>query len=484
MLRKQERYRDEHWERWIAQVRRSPHRTILLPGFMGSELFDYRGDRTRWLDVGVRWDADDLEYDALSPSGSVDHNGQEILARSTVRAPVLTDPYARFLKDTGAGWFPYDWRESLPLEAKRLEAFLDALLRNDEKPITFVTHSMGGCLLLCLLQQTPRFDDAIERIIVCAPPFHGALKPIRVVEDGDGSPVDLFVRDSVLKRSGATFPGLFDLLVAPKGLWIEYLPSPSGNIPLLYPIRTSQDMYGVDAWTNRHRADMRPSLLRFAREFHVKRMASLRGVIGRFEKKMFVLVGLNGKTAYAAARSASYGWALHYTPKPPDGNVSNGDGTVLFQSSFLPDLPLSHYWAEIPEYGDNTHGKLVDLPNVITAINTLLSGGSLSGGPLTPYNGFIDRIDWRFERPDAPTPTQYEHLNYQERARMRSLVPKNQWTPALNPDGDALDYYVTREAAKRVAMGEDLVSVAQRAHLEPEFLERHVQAYLMPFLFG
>ena len=40
------------WPKWISRFREQ--RLLLLPGIMGSQLFDYKGDDTVWVDWGLR----------------------------------------------------------------------------------------------------------------------------------------------------------------------------------------------------------------------------------------------------------------------------------------------------------------------------------------------------------------------------------------------------------------------------------------------
>lgn len=434
MLRKQEFYEAQIYPRWIEEVRRSPHRAILMHGIMGSELFDKNDDNTIWIDMGIFvGDMEKLKYDSLSPEGAVDIDDQCIYARSTLHPPFVEDPYSNILDRLRPGRFDFDWRESIPVEAHRLAHFLDMLLEDGE-PVRFITHSMGCCVLLWFLRLYDRFDDAIEQIIFCAPPFHGALKPVRVIEDGDGTPIDSIIDFSVVRQSAATFPGLFDLVTAPKDAWVSELPVPgSTSLKLQYPIRGGTNLYTPAAWTNRHRSDLRTKILNFAERYHREKWNSIPGLMNRFGDKIHVITGLNGKIAYAAKRQDDGDWRIHYLPKPQDGKISNGDGVVQFQSSFLPGLALDRYWAYSSPDQKVIHGEIVDIPEVIQAIELLLDGQNLQKSDLVPYRDFIGQIDWSLELENIPDPNANVHLNYLERARVRRRVPRRNWGNALNP---------------------------------------------------
>ena len=95
-------------------------------------------------------------------------------------------------------------------------------------------------------------------------------------------------------------------------------------------------------------------------------------IVKRLQKKIHVIVGLNGKTTYSAARGSDGEWILHKAPPPPQGKLSNGDGTVLFQSSILPDLPTDRYWATFPTEQKNTHGDIMDSPALTNGVQAIL----------------------------------------------------------------------------------------------------------------
>jgi pimeloyl-ACP methyl ester carboxylesterase len=490
VLRKHKFYKNKVWPRWIDEAKRSPHHCILLPGIMGSELFDRESNDEIWLDSGIWHEADNLELKTLSPRGAVDVQGQFVYARSTVHPPFVQDPYREILDFLNVGRFPYDWRESLPIEAQRLALFLECLLKEEEiDKVSFVTHSMGGCLLLCLLGQTEQFDDRIDKIIFCAPPFHGALKPLRVIEDGhSGSRLDDLTKAQTIRESGTTLPGLFDLLVAPRKEWIGEVAGTQDTIRLKYPIRGEiyTDLYHPSAWTNKHRPEMRSLILKIAQRYHQQRWSRLEGTVRRLEKKINVIVGLNGKTPYSATRHGEFGWCTSTLPDPGDRMVSNGDGTVLFQSSYLPTLPKDRYWAFVPQERKNTHGTLVDTPEVMQAIHMLLNDEhDLSRTGLRRYEEFIDVIDWSHEAVGAADPTPTAHANYLERERLRRLVPVGDWGAELNPEDDLVRFHLTRDAARSVLTGEEeMETAATRIGERTNFLREHLETMLMPGLFG
>ena len=483
MLRKNDIYEREVWPRLRSQFLQSKNRIMFLHGIMGSELYDGKTDNTRWLDTGIWHEVDDLEYQRITPTGAIDVDNQLIYARSTVHPPFVSDPYENFLQQLSPGTFTYDWRESIPVEAQRLRLFLQSLPRDTS--FNFVTHSMGGCVLISLLANTTEFDERIEKIIFCAPPFRGALRPLRVIEDGNGTPIDWIIRNNVLRQSAATMPALFQLLVAPLNFWPRELPTDTGSISLKYPVRTSESLYSPAVWSNRERMDLRADLLEFSFRYHKGNEGMLPRIMRRIGDKTYVVLGVNGKTPYCLTRASNNDWVLHKAPKPQDEQkVSNGDGTVLFQSSILPGLPNSRYFAEVPESQSNIHGEMMDRQNVINHIKGILSGSVPSAGVIQGYDSIVEGIDWTKEEHHTEDPGESEYLDYIERARRRSVTTSASWGDDLNPEDDALLFSRTREAAMRVLNGEDLRSESARLEQSVGFLERHIQALLLPALYS
>ncbi|MBF5046451.1 alpha/beta fold hydrolase [Aggregicoccus sp. 17bor-14] len=482
MLLKQDFYAQEVWPGWLNDIRNSARRAILLHGTMGSELYDRQRKDTLWVDTGLWHEVDNLAFDRLSPEGSVDCQGQFVYARSTVNLPVLGEHYGDYLVSVGLGRFNYDWRDSLAIEAQRLRLFL-LELRKDGKPLHFVTHSMGGCVLLRLLATTREFDDAIGHLVFIAPPFWGALKPLRVIEDGNGTPADWLIRNAVLRESAASLPGLFNLIPAPAEVWPTRLPGLA--TALQYPVRTGEDLYRRSSWTNLYRPELRDTLLRFARSHYELTRAKALDVAQRFSSRITVIVGLNGKTEHAAQRDASGDWTVHSLPRAPAGKLSNGDGTVLLQSSLLPGLPTSCYWAYVPPVREDSHGGLPNEPLVINAIRSVFANMPLDRSGLVPWDRFIGDIDFGPEAAGAPPPAPLQDLDYQERARMRTKVPVAEWGEQLNPGGeDDRLFHATRQSALKVLGGADLRTEAARLGVSYRFLLEHLQSLVAPALFG
>ncbi|WP_374089489.1 lipase family alpha/beta hydrolase [Methylomicrobium lacus] len=482
-MNKEDHYKQLVWNTWAERIKKSKYKTIFLHGIMGGELYDVADDNTRWIDLGVFGEVDSLEFSKLTPEGAVDLYGQSIISRSTISPPVLGDHYGDFFSDVGRGLFCYDWRDSIPLEAKRLCNFLRELLDqngHNMQKVSFVTHSMGGCVLMNMLSNTAEFDNFIDKIIFCAPPFYGALKPIDVIEKGVGTPIDFLINNAALKRSAATMPGLFQLLPAHSGVWPS---NPVNGINVKYPVAGETSLFYPDALMNNERKDLRQQILSSAWKYYDDLHKNIPKIISRLSNKINVIVGLNGKTAYMAKRYSGE-WRLHTTETQsiPPGKISNGDGTVLFQSSTLPGLPKTQYWAHIPQTRENSHGGLVNVPNVREGILDLLNNQSPQ--TLQAFNQFSGDIYFGDEVAGATDPKPTQGLNYLERAKVRQVTPITHWgKKGLNPGGnDDHTFFLTRQAAYKVLAGESLTRAAERINCTPNFLREHIRDLLLPLL--
>jgi hypothetical protein len=483
---------------------------------MGSELFDAGTDPSKedgkgviWLDLGIFCnDANYLRYSALSPKGSSDLDGLCIYGRTTMKYPYPTShPYQEFLAKVDAFPFCYDWRESIPLEAEKLYNFLRMYFSatEEEKQLNIVTHSMGGCLLLTVLQDQSKrsfLEKKLGKIILCTPPIHGALPPLRAVEYGT---LEVTILDAIkrreIARSCATMPGLFQLLVSDRKQW----PSRNNNqdypdelkklTELEYPIRVSDGdntpytFYSAKYWQTKHK-DYLPKLLRFAYDFHERKHMALRHIVEDLGERMFILCGANGRTPYAAEyKNSSVGWVLR---KPSEDKsekrIYNGDGTVLLQSSLIPKLNVQKYFVYVPTKTQETHHIFMDIDSVCNAVNTILSKTSCPKKlkDLTRLDSLVASLYLEEEKTQSIPktsilPEQSTSYGYRERRLIRQELPYHEWSDADKED--ALLYYLTKEAAERVLRGNsDIETESRRIHQSKEFLEEHLRHMINLFV--
>jgi pimeloyl-ACP methyl ester carboxylesterase len=481
---KQTYYENQLWPRWRDHLKTQPSETLLIHGIMGADLYDISANSTLWLDVlGLNESLESLQFQELTPTGGVDYRGRNVVSRRMLQIPGFTDPYEGSIndQDLAPAQYCFDWRESIPNEARRLRRFLLSVRDAGLKRLNVVTHSMGGCLFLRTLLTTTELDDLIGTIVFCAPPFWGALAPLRVVERGfEGGPTGVFRSQSV-QRIAATFPGLFQLLVAPRGLWPATLPGPAGPIPLEHPAPSSENLFRPAAWRNPYRVEWRQAILSWAETYFRHQAAfwaKLRKERPELVKRMHVVVGLNGKTPAKTERSLG-DWTLHHQDPAPD-RLGNGDGTVLLQSSYLEGIPLSQYWGVAGSRGNDDHAYLMSKPDVVRGVKAILEGKRPE--KLLPFAEYMPKVDFSLDGVPAEKVGAYQGLSYREREHLRSLLPAEKWAEGkLESDQDIATFHTTRQAAiKVITEGAALESEAKRIGRPVEFLRSHTGRVLMP----
>lgn len=221
---------------------------VIVPGIMGSELYDTEAHRTVWGLSGVSWllrawtrpgGLEGLRLTEAEREGRSSRIRPTQLMRHSSWTPYLKglEPYTALIAsvhgcvaDPAAILeFPYDWRLPVVTNARLLadaaRRHLTAwqehpahqrarLARVDERParLVFVAHSMGGLVTQAALD--PLFDSDLARdtraVITLGTPFYGAVKATAILNSGRGAPVPLPHRR--LKSISTTMPGLYDLL--------------------------------------------------------------------------------------------------------------------------------------------------------------------------------------------------------------------------------------------------------------------------------
>lgn len=221
---------------------------VVVPGIMGSELYDTVTQKTVWGLSGVSWllkawtRPRGLEPLRLTPEELAGRTGRikaTQLMRHSYWTPYLQgfEPYTSLVRvvhgcvahPAAVLEFAYDWRLPVPvngrllaeaarrhLTAWRQHPAHDAARRDrvDERParLVFVAHSMGGLVTRAALDATYDSDlhGDTRAVLTLGTPFHGAVKAAVILNSGRGTPVPLPHRQ--LRSVSATMPGLHDLL--------------------------------------------------------------------------------------------------------------------------------------------------------------------------------------------------------------------------------------------------------------------------------
>jgi pimeloyl-ACP methyl ester carboxylesterase len=216
---------------------RTPDGVIFLPGIMGSELKDARGDVVWGLRPSLVFRqiqlGDVLARLKLDEDASDDGVVASRLLRFPAQLPLLggVEPYGKLVTRLGElveapealRLFPYDWRRSIELSARQLEdAAAEHLaawrkrrreLRPDDRTqprLTLVCHSMGGLVARYAVEVLGGIKGDVRQIVTLGTPFRGSLKALRILATGEYLPLGILSEQ--LRDACRTLPGLYELL--------------------------------------------------------------------------------------------------------------------------------------------------------------------------------------------------------------------------------------------------------------------------------
>lgn len=218
---------DEVWQSGrIQRAWTTPDAVVVVPGIMGSELYDTVDERTIW---GMK---PGMLVSALVPGGHgltrlrVTGEPDRVKPVGLIRFPAYlpwlkgVEPYSKLVgrlreivrHPTALTAFPYDWRLPVAHNAVLLADAVDEHLtdwrarsgRSDAK-VVLVAHSMGGLLCQAMVGISGAADD-VRATITLGTPFDGAAKAALMLAESGGH---LHRKLSVAAR---TMPGVYDLL--------------------------------------------------------------------------------------------------------------------------------------------------------------------------------------------------------------------------------------------------------------------------------
>lgn len=393
---------------------------LFVPGFMMSTLWDARRQQTLWFDPRVFVFPSKLVrlgFKEPRLNSSYDRVDNYIMARAPMRSWLVLSPgYRNFLKFLRPGVFSYDWRDRIETEAKRLKLFFDELLDYDGEDsidkVDLVTHSLGGCVVLKFLQDNflqdnKKLTDRIGKIIFIAPPFRGLLSAISTIQDGKTTIplLNCLLSDKKMRDISTTMPGMYQVMPAPVEQWLKQLPMNGGTLDLVYPVRGG-DLYDPTLWKSRLK-NKKPrkghaekiwapnkDCLKWAKAWHEDLDLKLDFADEALKKRMFLIVGIGSpKTGSSVRQRNGGGWKISRQAEPGPGRLHNGDGMVLFESSYLPLPDPDHQiWALEAIKNQDLHDDMIGNPEVLAAIEKIRAEGTAEGTGLTKYTEFVSRI--------------------------------------------------------------------------------------------
>jgi hypothetical protein len=209
---------------------------MVVPGIMGSELYDTLAGRTIWgLEPATLVSALSAPVGGvLSRLAVTDEDARRVKPVGLVRFPTHLawlkglEPYTRLTvrlrevvrRPDAVAEFPYDWRLSVAHNARLLadavHRHLTTWRRVSDRPdarIVLVAHSMGGLLCQAMAGISGATND-VRSTITLGTPFDGAAAAaLMLAEPGDGVGVGIRMRRA-LTAAARTMPGVYDLLPA------------------------------------------------------------------------------------------------------------------------------------------------------------------------------------------------------------------------------------------------------------------------------
>lgn len=228
---------------------------VIVPGIMGSELYDTSIGRVIWGIGSMRW----LTEAWLRPKGLASlhvtpdermGDYSRVQPRRLLQTPVWSpflrgiEPYTKLVglaENTAAHrdavmTFPYDWRLPIAVNARRLAEESRTHLQNwlahpaqtaarreavEERParLVFIAHSMGGLVTNAALTLGGDSDLVSDTrgILTLGTPFQGSVVAANILNGLQGAPLPM--PHSRLATAAATMPAVHELL--PRFLCLE-----------------------------------------------------------------------------------------------------------------------------------------------------------------------------------------------------------------------------------------------------------------------
>ncbi|MFD3775149.1 hypothetical protein [Streptomyces sp. NPDC058612] len=369
---------------------------VIVPGIMGSELFDTHTNTHLWGLEGISWlrkawtrpkgleglrmtvEELDGKYTRIKATGLLKHSAwTPYLAGSEPYTDLVETVRTSVAHPAAVLEFAYDWRLPIAVNARllaaaarehltawRLHAAHDTARRHrvDEREarLVFVAHSMGGLVTRAALDD--RYDSDLQGdtrgVITLGTPFHGAVKAAVILNTGRGTPVPLPHRR--LRAICADMPGLHDLLPQYKSL------RSNGDIRHLTP----SDITSIGG---------NPELARNAARFHHSQkpisLPDHRSVVGINQPTWQNLTIRNGQVEahLDGARAHADGTFIRDHNKNIKFFHVHGDGTVYKESAAIAPavttLPLQH-------------GDIAKAQTALEAITEIIREDAHMGPPL------------------------------------------------------------------------------------------------------
>ena len=326
------------------KIRSELGNVVLLPGIMGSHLSvtDASGDEDHvWFSLWriVKGDMKRLR---------LGKNGAANAGRETVKATGLIGwYYALALETLQAEPFPYDWRLDTRETARKLKQFVEDKFADktfdENRPVHFVAHSMGGLVVRNLIHQFKDFwRDKGGRLVMLGTPNAGSFAAVET----------LMGKNSLVKYLAAA-----DILQN-KSDWFEVINSFVGLYQLFPSKLVNPDVYEKKIWENFPDVlfdDYLQTLPKFHQDLFDAREATAD------KNRMTYIAGIGYETPSGLKSLEGGGYEFDST--------LDGDGTVSHALGLLENVAT--YYVE-----DTPHGSLPNNRKVLDAVRDILRNGA------------------------------------------------------------------------------------------------------------
>jgi pimeloyl-ACP methyl ester carboxylesterase len=313
-----------------AKPRRS--RILILPGIMGSKLggrlqeAGIQGGRAArqvlWIDP-LQIAAGRLKALALPSKISLRPMGVLLFSYARLKLRLQIEGY-------DAAFHSYDWRLGLD----ELGAALGSRIRQEDRPVILVAHSMGGLVARMAARTLPK--RLMRLLIMLGTPNQGSFAPVQALR----GTYPFMRRISTLDRNHSaeylsekvfhTFPGLYQML------------PPAKQVKGL-------DLFDSAEWPT----DGLPPNADLLRQ-----VAGVRAGLAPIDSRMVHIVGVNQETVIGLRRTAAgFEYAMD----------RNGDGTVPLALARVPKLQCY--------FVDEAHADLANNARVIQAVIDVVRSG-------------------------------------------------------------------------------------------------------------
>lgn len=213
---------------------------IFIPGITGTTLVNTNTLDYPTMYSGIQRYFRNLTKMGLQINALDDEPVEVIIERSHVEAVA----YKEIVDCLGEGYntyiFGYDWRKSNTVTAEKLNDFVMMLRRklgNANEQFYFITHSMGGLVLLNYIKQFDEKFNTIQKIAFNVPPFAGAPEALKGLVMGESYFVN--TRDN-FRKIARTFPGMYELLPWYNG---AILRKDGGDFDIYNPYEWQSNLY-------------------------------------------------------------------------------------------------------------------------------------------------------------------------------------------------------------------------------------------------